>query len=228
MDFKEESSNNKMKNSNKPLFSIVISSYNRALLLPRALDSLIAQTETEWEAIVVDDGSTDQTESVVGTYSKHDSRIKYHKKVHSGESDTKNAGITISTGRYITFLDSDDEYDSDHLRSRKTLIDENAGVTMIHGGVMIIGDKFVPDRFDISKKISLTDCVIGGTFFIERKVLKKLGGFHDIAIGTDADLFDRIRDANYSILETKIPTYIYHHENVDSITNKFLRDKRID
>ncbi len=203
----------------RPLFSVIIASYNRAKLIERALNSLLKQTEKDWEGIIIDDGSTDRTYSVIYPYLKADARIKYFRTVHSGEALTKNYGIKVSTGRYITFLDSDDEYHPDHLTYRKKYLKQKPDIRFFHGGVKILGNRFVPDRNDPSVAIDLIDCAIGGTFVIERKTLLALNGFRNISLGTDSDLFQRAKKNNISMLELGQPTYIYHHENPDSITN---------
>jgi len=215
---------NNTNQGSQPYFSIIITTYNRAQLLKRALDSLISQTEDDWEAIVVDDGSTDDTYSHVLPYLTSYSKIKYLRKVHSGEAMTKNTGIQSSTGKYISFLDSDDEYDPIHLESRKTILRQNPAVRLLYGGAYIIGNQYVPDRFNHEKKINLDDCVIGGTFFIERNTIFQLEGFRKILLGTDADLFDRAIKAGIVMMETNLPTYIYHRESEDSITNKLIVD----
>ncbi len=133
---------------------------------------------------------------------------------------TKNKGLFSAHGRYITFLDSDDEYKPDHLARRKRILERHPDVRFLYGGVQILGNQYVPDRFDHSKSIHLKDCVIGGTFFVERKFLLALNGFRPIAIGTDADLFDRIKETGLPMMETLEPTYIYHHDTEDSITNR--------
>ena len=74
------------------------------------------------------------------------------------------------------------------------------------------------------KRIHLSKCIIGGTFFIERNTLLKLKGFRKIILGTDADLFDRALEAGIATKETKLPTYIYHRENEDSITNMLIKN----
>ena len=71
--------------------------------------------------------------------------------------------------------------------------------------------------------IHLSECVIGGTFFIERNTLIQLKGFRKIALGTDADLYERAMQAGISMKEIRLPTYIYHRENEDSITNMMIR-----
>ena len=216
---------NTNKRSEEPFFSVIITTYNRSYLLKKALDSLVSQTEKDWEAIIVDDESTDNTYKQVLPYIQLIPGLRYFRKKHSGEAMSKNAGIELSTGKFITFLDSDDEYDRHHLQSRKEILIHDPKVKFLHGGVKIIGNQYVPDRFDYTKKIHLSKCTIGGTFFIERKVMMQLKGFRKIILGTDADLFDRALEAGIPIKETRIQTYIYHHENEDSITNMLIKNK---
>ena len=87
----------------------------------------------------------------------------------------------------------------------------------------MIGNQYVPDRHDHSKRIHLSDCVIGGTFFIKREVALAFKGFRPFSVGTDADLFERISKSEIRIQKTNIPTYIYHRELDDSITHNLLK-----
>jgi glycosyltransferase involved in cell wall biosynthesis len=207
--------------NNQHFFSIIIATYNRANLLKRALNSLILQTEEDWEAIIIDDGSTDDTFNQVKPYLKQYPKIKYIKKEHNGEAISKNEGIWLSGGRFISFLDSDDEFNPRHLEYRKYILTKYPFVKFLYGGVKILGNQFVPDRNNYGRGINLNNCVIGGTFFIERNFLVFLNGFRKIYLGTDADLFDRVKETKEPMMETGIPTYIYHHEIPDSITNEF-------
>jgi glycosyltransferase involved in cell wall biosynthesis len=203
-----------------PFFSIIIATYNRAQLLKKALNSLIMQNEEDWEAIIMDDGSTDDTYSQIVPYLLSCPKIKYSRKAHNGEAITKNEGVYLSGGKFISFLDSDDEYSPGHLENRKSILIQNPLVKFLYGGVKIIGNQFVPDRFNHGEKISLNNCVIGGSFFIDRNFFLSLNGFNKIYLGTDADLFDRIKKTDVIMMETSLQTYIYHHELQDSITNK--------
>jgi glycosyltransferase involved in cell wall biosynthesis len=209
----------------EPFFSVIITTYNRANLLVKALDSLICQTENDWEAIIVDDASTDDTYSRTLPYIQSNRYIRYIRMTHGGEAMSKNAGINSAIGKYVTFLDSDDEYDPAHLQKRKEILMHDPSIRFLYGGAKVIGNQYVPDRFDPGKIIHLSKCTIGGTFFIERKTLLKLKGFRKIILGTDSDLFDRAIEAGITPVETKLQTYVYHRENEDSITNMIIKGK---
>lgn len=203
---------------------MIITTYDRAHLITRALNSLISQTEKDWEAIIVDDESTDDTYSRILPFLEGYSKIFYIRQPHKGEAAAKNTGIRSATGRFITFLDSDDEFNPKHLEFRKTVLLQNPDVKFLYGGVKIIGNQYVPDRFNNEIKINLNNCVIGGTFFIERDTVISMMGFKDILVGTDADLFDRAKNRGTKMMEVFPPSYIYHHETEDSITNRLIAD----
>jgi glycosyltransferase involved in cell wall biosynthesis len=91
-----------------PFFSIILPTYNRAHFLPKAIESILAQTFKDWELIIVDDGSTDNTKEVVTGYT--DPRIKYIYQENQERSAARNNGIAQAHGEYICFLDSDDYF----------------------------------------------------------------------------------------------------------------------
>ena len=101
-------------------FSIVIPTYNRAQLIVKAIESVLQQTFSDWELIIVDDGSTDNTKDVVQSYS--DKRIIYLYQKNAERSEARNNGIRNATGQYICFLDSDDYYMPDRLLKLHTEI----------------------------------------------------------------------------------------------------------
>jgi glycosyltransferase involved in cell wall biosynthesis len=204
-------------------FSIITATFNRAHTLQRALDSVIAQDYDDWELIIVDDGSTDETSSLVNDYRMRDNRIHYLYQSNSGQASARNAGVKISTGRYITFLDSDDEYLASHLSSREKILSLNPSIELLHGGVEIIGDPFVADKDDPSKMIHLNDCVIGGTFFIRRDLWKRLGGYRDIPYADDSDFYERAIDHGALIMRVEFPTYRYDRTSSDSLCSIVMR-----
>src|SRR5690348_16496332 len=103
---------------NKPTVSIILAVYNRPILLKRALTSLQNQTYTEWECIIVDDGSTDNTREVAQEFIRKDARFVLLKEEHQGSIQARNTGISYARGEYITLLDSDDAYGPDHISLR--------------------------------------------------------------------------------------------------------------
>jgi len=91
-----------------PLVSIIIPTYDRSGLIGPTLDSVFRQSYENWECLIVDDGSTDDTEIIVKTWTDKDSRFKYYYKQNGGVSSARNYGINNAKGNYIQFLDSDD------------------------------------------------------------------------------------------------------------------------
>ena len=93
-----------------PLISVVIPAYNAEQFLDETLESVLSQTYENWECIIVNDGSTDNTESIAKKWCEKDARFCYFYKENSGVSDTRNLGIKEARGEYIAFLDADDLY----------------------------------------------------------------------------------------------------------------------
>lgn len=94
--------------SHKKKISIIIPCYNQALYLEETCNSIINQTHTNWEALIINDGSTDNTKNVALKICENDSRFKYFYKNNGGLSSARNFGIENATGEFIQFLDSDD------------------------------------------------------------------------------------------------------------------------
>lgn len=100
----------------KDLVSIITPSYNSGKFIAETIESVIAQSYQNWEMIIVDDGSVDNTESIVNSFIEKDDRIQFYKnEVNSGPAITRNNGIDIANGRFISFLDSDDLWTNDKL-----------------------------------------------------------------------------------------------------------------
>jgi glycosyltransferase involved in cell wall biosynthesis len=202
-----------------PFFSIVIATYNRENLITRAIDSVVNQDTNDWELIIVDDCSLDKTFDRIKSFFS-DERIFYFKtKKNSGVAKARNLGISKSIGRYITFLDSDDEYKKNHLSVRYDLL-ENQNIDLLHGGVEIIGNRKVPDKNDKNKLIDISKCIIGGTFFINSNIDENLKLFDEkIDYSEDSELFEKFTRKNMKIQKTDYQTYIYYRDTEDSICN---------
>jgi glycosyltransferase involved in cell wall biosynthesis len=208
-----------VKNKHIPFFSVIVTCHNRAHILERALNSLLLQDLQDWECLIVNDGSTDETDAIVQSWLHSDHRFRYLKHAHRGQALTKNAGILASSGLFITFLDSDDEYTPDHLSIRKAMLEEYTHLDLLHGGVSIVGDPYVPDMNNPDQLIHLSECIIGGTFVFSASAIHGLSGFDNVSYGDDTKLFEKAEQAGLSIAKTDYPSYVYHRDMPDSLCN---------
>lgn len=104
-----------------PLFSVIIPSYNRGNFLTGTIHSVLKQTFTDFEILIIDDGSTDSTRSIVGELQKTDSRIHYFFQENSERGVARNKGLQMAKGELIVFLDSDDAFLPGHLEELERL-----------------------------------------------------------------------------------------------------------
>ncbi len=125
-----------------PEVSVVIPTYNRALYIDRALRSVLAQTYTDLEVIVVDDGSTDDTPGRVQALAQADSRIRYVRhETNQGAQAARNTGIQAAQGNYIAFLDSDDEWLPHKLEQQMLLYQQASDrVGVVYAGYLEVSD----------------------------------------------------------------------------------------
>lgn len=116
-----------------PVVSVVIPVYKADKYLRRCLDSLIAQTFTDWQAICIDDGSPDRSPAILDEYASRDSRFKVIHKTNAGVSAARNDGIENADGDFIHFLDADDWVDADYYQSMVTVA-QDSGADMVVSG----------------------------------------------------------------------------------------------
>lgn len=116
-----------------PIVSVIIPTFNRAAMLPRAIDSVIAQTVETWEIIVVDDGSTDDTSEVVQAYQcELGDRLLHIPQSNRGASAARNVGIDAASRTFVAFLDSDDEYLPTKLERQLALFNECPDLGLVY------------------------------------------------------------------------------------------------
>jgi glycosyltransferase involved in cell wall biosynthesis len=211
------------------MVSIILCTYNRAALLPRAIESVLKQTYPDWELVVVDDGSNDTTRALIEHYKEKDERISYFFQVNAGLASARNTGMRLAVGDYLCFLDSDDEFAPAHLERRVKYLEKYPAVDFLHGGMKLIGPKkkqYVVNLIDPKKKIHLSECHVGGTFFFHRRVLRRVKSFNAIPFGEDFDFYQRV-EKYFTMKKVHYPTYIYHvdveNRLCDVYTEKLLK-----
>lgn len=202
--------------------SIILPTYNRAQHLNRCIDSIINQTFKNWELIIVDDGSEDNTFNIVNPYIQEFKNIRYLKHKNRKPGYARNAGIQASFGSYITFIDSDDAFLSNHLESRLEYMKAHPNIDLIEGGFFTEEDVFVVDYFNRDQVINLKECVVGPTFFGKRSVFFELGGFNDILFVEDTEFWCRAEQKYNTQKLVEPQTYLYTRAQT-SVTKSFLQ-----
>ncbi len=215
----EEHQKNIQVSNNQALVSIIICTYNRANYLNKCIASILAQSNKLWELIIVDDGSDDHTFIIVNTFIQEYSNIRYVKHKNIKLALSRNVGLLLATGKYITFLDSDDTFKENHIQSRLEFMKNNSHVDLIYGGVDLDEDVFVPDYYKPNLLINVKECVLGSTFFGKRNVFFELNGFDNLNYGEDTEFLERASKTFTTQEITHPQTYIYTRAT-DSITVK--------
>ena len=187
-----------------PLFSIIIPTHNRARLLDAALDSVWAQRLNDFELIVVDDGSTDDTATVLR---KYQARLKSLTQQQSGPAAARNAGARHARGRYLAFLDSDDVWFPWTLETYARAIAADANPALVLGAaVSFTSGPPVPEVVEAPIELARYDdyfaaddawhCWGAGFAVVRRDVFHQAGGFAEtLRVGEDADLMMRLGNA---------------------------------
>ena len=181
-----------------PFFSIIIPTYNRAHLLGKALRSVQEQSFSDWECIVVDDGSTDKTKELVGKYTETDKRFKYIFQQNAERSAARNKGISYSNGQYICFLDSDDYYLENRLELlHGFLLNINLPIGFFYTGFFIEKNKQLEAGLSFSSHNNVFDQIIFSLILcqrvcISRDILIKNQFNPGLIVGEDVELWIRI------------------------------------
>ena len=189
-----------MADSN-PLVSIITPCYNYGRYLGETLQSLINQTYQNWECIVVNDGSSDNTEEVANAFARSDNRFIYISQSNKGLPGARNTALARSAGKYIQLLDADDFLEVDKLRLQVELLEANQSIDFVYSEMLIFSSNAIERVFSPFKLINrhelrgknqlLIDAFINDTFFLpgcvifRRTLFEKVGGFNETLYGLE-------------------------------------------
>lgn len=126
-----------------PQVSVILPTYNRAAYLKEAIKSVLNQTHQDFELIIIDDGSTDETPSVI---SEFQDRLLCCRQKNEGRVPARNKGLKLAQGEYIAWLDSDDLWKPDRLERGVRILDREKGIGLVHGEVDVIGPEGMVDE----------------------------------------------------------------------------------
>ena len=193
-----------MESTVNPVVSIVMPTYNRANMIGMAINSILKQSYKDWELLIIDNESSDNTREVVVRFSESDKRIKYYfvkKNPQIGIADYLNYGIEVSSGKYIARLDDDDEwYDTNKLAKQVKFLEENLDYVIVGGGaIMIDGNrkeifKFFKRETDIEIRnhALYANPFVHNTVLFRKDAALKIGGYKQIKFVEDWDLWLRL------------------------------------
>lgn len=173
--------------ANQPLVSIVTPTYNREDFLGEAIQSVIDQTYGQFELIIVDDGSTDESEALVERFALNDPRIRYFKQHNQGQSVARNRGIKESQGEFICFLDSDNKWFPDKLEASVKAFYDEPSVDIVYGDNVTISETGAEiDRSNmprhsglITERLLADNFISMNTTMVRKHCFDKLGAFNE-------------------------------------------------
>ena len=239
-----------MSDKPDPKISVVLPTYNRSKVLGRAIRSVLQQSFRDFELIVVDDGSTDDTEEVVRAFS--DERVIYIRQTNNaGASAARNVGIQHAKAHLVAFQDSDDEWLSDKLKQQYELIDDNASpeIGIVYTGFVYYTDRtahYIPEKNTKQISGNITDSVITKNFvstqtmMIKKAHLIALGGFdEELAKFEDWDLVLRLTGiTTFAAVDTpqvivnftpnSISSYEVRYDLKEAYSTKHIVEKNIE
>lgn len=199
----------------KPLVSAVVTTHNRADLLPRALDSVVVQSYPNLELVVVDDGSVDETPEVVKKYENQLPMMYIRLEESQGASHARNRGIKEANGEFVAGLDDDDKWHEDRIADLQSAYSDDyacvtSDVTMIY-----------PDGSAIWRKKKIIDLdmllftnQVGNQVLVKRRRLMDVGGFDPhLKAAQDYDLWVRLCSAYGPILNVQKPLQSVHMDH---------------
>ena len=206
-----------------PTVSVIVPCYNHGHFIAQTLESLQRQTERSWEAIVVDDDSTDDTAGIVAALAAVDPRIRYVYRPHRGLSAARNFGLGLARGQYMQFLDADDLIEHEKLAHQVAVLAQHRDVGIVYGAARYF-DASQPTTLRLNRYCDepWMPCVSGthevlvalleGNIMVvqapltRRQVLEKQGGFDEsLPALEDWDLWLRCAIAGTAFLYTEQP-----------------------
>jgi len=212
----------------KNRISVIMSVYNTSFpLVKRAIDSVLNQEFRDFELIIVDDGSNNDTQNEILNYAiRHEDKITYLRHKNRSQSESINRAMLISNSEFITVIDADDEYKPNHLSK---CLSEIKSLDLIASTTETIvnqeSDYYVPDRFDNTRVIHIDDCILFATLFGKKEVFTILN-FKNM-YGADAHFYERA-EKEFAVKKLDLRTYVYYRNNLDSLTAKIKTKAQFD
>jgi glycosyltransferase involved in cell wall biosynthesis len=205
------------------LVSVVIPCYNQAKYLPEALQSIWCQTYQNWECIIVNDGSPDETDSVAAEWCAKDSRFCYLYQENGGLSNARNSGIQKAKGKYIVTLDADDKFETTFIeKAQNILLNNQDGGIVCSWGYRFMGEKkyglFQPNGHVI-KDFLFHNSGIASSLF-RKECWEKAGGYDEkMKLGyEDWEFYISVCKLGWKVYVIQEPLFLYRQHAISMRT----------
>jgi hypothetical protein len=219
-----------------PACTVVMAAYNAATTIDHAIASALAQSRRDFELIVIDDGSTDETATRVSTYAAADRRVRLHRQQNAGPAAARNVGFELARGRYVSILDSDDLWLPDYLELMVGALETapDAAFAYTRAWVMEVATNKIrretwpvslptipPGAAALLHALILENFVYSSTT-IRRDVLSRVGGYDPwVGVAEDYELWLRIAAAGGGAIQVGRPLVV-RCDRPDSLTKDDL------
>jgi glycosyltransferase involved in cell wall biosynthesis len=218
---------------NYPMVTVLVPTYNRAAFINDAIHTILAQTFTDFEIVVIDDGSNDETTDVLATF--NDSRLRVLRQSHRGISAAMNAGLADARGRYISRLDSDDLWQPELLATLVPVLEAQPDVGVVYAqadaldhGVPVHHLQGLPLRYpdDSLRSLVYDDCTCNIALLARRECFERAGPYDEGLIANeDWDMWLRVaRHYRFVFIERVLARIRWHSGNLTGPTSSRLTD----
>ncbi len=217
-----------------PKVSVIIPTYQYAQFVGQAIESVLAQTYKDFEVIVVDDGSTDNTSEVLAGFRNQISVI--HHQENRGLSAARNTGIRASKGQYVAFLDADDAWLPDKLRLQVKLLDQSPDVGLVFSDMTYFGERYgskkrafqevSPSSGKVFKDLFVKHFIPMPTVIVRKRCFEKVGLFDEsLTPCADHDMWLRIaKFFKVDYVDAPLAKYRLHQRNMSKKREKMLTE----
>ena len=224
--------------SQAPTISVMMPTYNVENLVGDTIESVLKQTFTDWELIIVDDGSTDGTQQVIEQYAKKDPRIKVYNYEHGGRGKARNRCLKHSQGKYIAICDSDDISFPERFEKQVNLLENNLDIGVVGAQLCSFSEQPIFDETKViywptnakevydgfkKRKMKLSNCAA----MIRMSIFKQYGEYcEELHRSQDYEFFKRIISKGVKL--TNLPEVLVFYRQVNSIPSfRYFRENAI-
>ncbi|CAB1064574.1 hypothetical protein D1BOALGB6SA_9370 [Olavius sp. associated proteobacterium Delta 1] len=212
--------------------TVYIPAYNYGAYLQQAVESVIKQNYENWELIIIDDGSTDNTQAVMNQFSGHPKIRSYYQK-NNGLTRSNNKAIEMSYGEYIMRLDADDYLDENALLVLANVMDSKADVSLVYSDYYVVSEDGTLIRLERRSKVYEEDELLdlpshAACAMIRKSSLVELGGYNENILCQDGyDLWIRVIQ-QYQVYNVNLPLFYYrrHAGSMSSRMDRLLRTRQ--